>query len=105
VQDEKGWVRLNGESINSLTMTTQSSHIVSLVREIRNGLQLTQVQFSQVLGVLFQSVNCWENGKTKLLPIVFQPIEVIVRHRSDGRKTNSLWHRDFDCLVQSFLRE
>ncbi|MFP4415471.1 helix-turn-helix domain-containing protein [Coleofasciculus sp.] len=44
-------------------MTTQSSHIISLVREIQKGLQLTQVQFSQVLGVLFQSVNCWEKNQ------------------------------------------
>lgn len=46
-----------------------------LVRETRKRLRLTQVQFAQALGVSFQSVNRWENRKTKPLPIVFKQIE------------------------------
>lgn len=50
-----------------------------LVKEIRKRLGLTQVQFAQVLGVSFQSVNRWERSKTKPLPIVLKQIEAIVR--------------------------
>ncbi len=46
-----------------------------LVRETRKRLGLTQVQFAQALGVSFQSVNRWENRKTKPLPIVLKQIE------------------------------
>ena len=47
----------------------------ALLREIRIRLGLTQVQFAQALGVSFQSVNRWENRKTKPLPIVLKQIE------------------------------
>jgi transcriptional regulator with XRE-family HTH domain len=47
----------------------------ALVRETRKRLGLTQVQFAQSLGVSFQSVNRWENRKTKPLPIVLKQIE------------------------------
>jgi transcriptional regulator with XRE-family HTH domain len=47
----------------------------ALVRETRKRLGLTQVQFAQALGVSFQSVNRWENCKTKPLPIVLKQIE------------------------------
>ncbi len=47
----------------------------ALVRETRKRWGLTQVQFAQALGVSFQSVNRWENCKTKPLPIVLKQIE------------------------------
>lgn len=43
-----------------------------LVKETRKRLGLAQVQFAQELGVSFQSVNRWEHGKTKPLPIVLK---------------------------------
>jgi DNA-binding transcriptional regulator YiaG len=50
-----------------------------LVKEIQKRLGLTQVQFAQALGVSFQSVNRWERGKTKPLPIVLKHIEFCER--------------------------
>jgi DNA-binding transcriptional regulator YiaG len=54
-----------------------------LVKETRKRLGLTQVQFAQALEVSFQSVNRWEQGKTKPLPIVLKQIEVMVKGMGD----------------------
>ncbi len=54
------------------------------VKEIRKRLGLTQVQFAQELGVSFQSVNCWERGKTKPLPIVLKLLEVMVKEMGES---------------------
>lgn len=52
-------------------------------RQTRKCLELAQVQFAQALGVSFQSVNRWERGKTKPLPIVLKQIEVMVKEMGD----------------------
>ena len=57
--------------------------IAALVRETRHRLGLTQLQFAQKLGVSFQSVNRWENGRTQPLPIVLKQIEVQLREMGD----------------------
>jgi DNA-binding transcriptional regulator YiaG len=62
---------------------TESLSTAMLVKEIRKRLGLTQVQFAQALGVSFQSVNRWERGKTKPLPIVLKQIEVMVKEMGD----------------------
>ncbi|MEP0855603.1 helix-turn-helix transcriptional regulator, partial [Trichocoleus sp. DQ-U1] len=51
------------------------SDLTSLVRETRQRLELSQTKFAQKLGVSFQSVNRWENGRTKPLPIALKQIE------------------------------
>jgi DNA-binding transcriptional regulator YiaG len=62
---------------------TESLSTDLLVKEIRKRLGLTQVQFAQELEVSFQSVNRWERGKTKPLPIVLKQIEVMVKQMGD----------------------
>lgn len=62
---------------------TSSPSIPMLVKETRKRLGLTQLQFAQTLGVSFQSVNRWERGKTKPLPIVLKQIEVMVNEMGD----------------------
>ena len=57
--------------------------IAALVRETRHRLGLTQFQFAQKLGVSFQSVNRWENGRTQPLPIVLKQIEEVLRKMGD----------------------
>ncbi|HEY9663742.1 MAG TPA: helix-turn-helix domain-containing protein [Allocoleopsis sp.] len=47
----------------------------NLVRETRQRLNLSQEKFAATLGVSFQSVNRWENGRTKPLPIALKQIE------------------------------
>jgi len=67
-----------------------------LVKETRKRLGLTQLQFAKTLGVSFQSVNRWERGKTKPLPIVLKQIEGMVREMGD---------RGQDLLVKYFFNE
>lgn len=38
--------------------------ISTLIRTLRLGLGLSQRQFGEQLGVVFQTVNSWENGRT-----------------------------------------
>lgn len=51
------------------------SELAALVRETRQRLELSQTKFAGKLGVSFQSVNRWENGRTKPLPIALKQIE------------------------------
>ncbi len=62
---------------------TESLSTAVLVKETRKRLGLTQVQFAQTLRVSFQSVNRWERGKTKPLPIVLKQIEVMGKEMGD----------------------
>lgn len=62
---------------------TSSPSIPMLVKETRKRLGLTQLQFAQTLRVSFQSVNRWERGKTKPLPIVLKQIELQLREMGD----------------------
>ncbi|PSF31071.1 transcriptional regulator [Aphanothece hegewaldii CCALA 016] len=54
---------------------SQSPNLALLVRETRSRMGLTQIQFAQQLGVSFQTVNRWENGKTQPLPMALRLIE------------------------------
>jgi transcriptional regulator with XRE-family HTH domain len=62
---------------------TESLSTAVLVKETRKRLGLTQLQFAKKLGVSFQSVNRWERGKTKPLPIILKQIEVMVKEMGD----------------------
>ncbi|MEP0884657.1 helix-turn-helix transcriptional regulator [Trichocoleus sp. ST-U3] len=64
--------------------TTDTLSTAVLVRETRKRLQLTQLQFAKTLGVSFQSVNRWERGKTKPLPIILKQIEVMVKDMGES---------------------
>ncbi|MEA5512262.1 helix-turn-helix domain-containing protein [Crocosphaera sp. UHCC 0190] len=54
---------------------TDSLNLPLLVKQTRKRLALTQLEFAQRLGVSFQTVNRWENGKTKPLPMALKLIE------------------------------
>jgi len=73
--------------------TTESLSTAVLVKETRKRLGLTQLQFAKTLGVSFQSVNRWERGKTKPLPIILKQIEEMVKE---------LGARGTDLLEQYF---
>jgi DNA-binding transcriptional regulator YiaG len=63
--------------------TTELLSTAELVKETRKRLGLSQLQFAKTLGVSFQSVNRWERGKTKPLPIILKQIEVMVKEIGD----------------------
>ena len=62
------------------------SEPADLVRETRQRLGFSQVKFAATLGVSFQSVNRWENGRTKPLPIALKQIEHLLHQRGDSGK-------------------
>jgi DNA-binding transcriptional regulator YiaG len=55
-----------------------------LVRETRQRLELSQVKFAEKLGVSFQSINRWENGRTKPLPMALKQIEQLLHQMGDA---------------------
>ena len=69
------------------------SELADLVRETRQRLELSQAKFAAKLGVSFQSVNRWENGRTKPLPVALKQIEHLLHQMGDAGK---------DLLVKYF---
>ena len=56
----------------------------NLVRETRQRLELSQAKFAAKLGVSFQSINRWENGRTKPLPIALKQIEYLLHQMGEA---------------------
>ena len=71
------------------------SELADLVRETRQRLELSQAKFAAKLGVSFQSVNRWENGRTKPLPIALKQIEHLLNQMGEAGQ---------DLLVKYFSR-
>lgn len=63
--------------------TIEQSDLIGLVRETRQRLALSQAEFAAKLGVSFQSVNRWENGRTQPLPIALKQIESVLHQMGD----------------------
>lgn len=62
------------------------SELADLVQEMRQRLKLSQAKFAEKLGVSFQSVNRWENGRTKPLPVALKQIEHLLHQMGDPGK-------------------
>ena len=58
--------------------------LANLVRETRQRLELSQAKFAAKLGVSFQSINRWENGRTKPLPIALKQIEYLLHQMGEA---------------------
>ena len=58
--------------------------LAHLVRETRQRLKLSQAKFATKLGVSFQSINRWENGRTKPLPIALKQIEHLLHQMGEA---------------------
>ena len=65
---------------------TDQLDLANLVRETRQRLELSQAQFATKLGVSFQSVNRWENGRTKPLPVALKQIEHLLHQMGEPGK-------------------
>lgn len=59
------------------------AEVADLIRETRKLFSLTQTQLAQKLGVSYQSVNRWENGRNLPLPIVLKQIETLLQQQGD----------------------
>ena len=95
---DTSWVSLEKDYLGDIPAmpVTESLSTAVLVKEIRKRLGLTQLQFAKILGVSFQSVNRWERGRTKPLPIALKHIEVMVKEMGD---------RGQDLLIKYFVNE
>lgn len=58
--------------------------LAHLVRETRQRLELSQAKFAAKLGVSFQSINRWENGRAKPLPIALKQIEHLLQQMGEA---------------------
>jgi superfamily II DNA or RNA helicase len=54
------------------------------IRRVRGKLGLTQVQFAELMGVSFASVNRWENGQSHPSPLAWQRILAAEEHGLDA---------------------
>lgn len=80
---------------------TEQQRVAQLIRETRQCLNLSQVQFALKLGVSFQSVNRWENGRTKPLPLALNQIKQLL-HQMSASPEPTLQERSRDLLAQYF---
>ena len=74
-------------------MTVKSSlkigqpQIGKLIRDLRHQLELTQEQFAAELGVVFPTVNRWENGHAQPSPMALKLIEFKLRELGNNGST------------------
>jgi superfamily II DNA or RNA helicase len=54
------------------------------IRRLRGSLGLTQIQFAELMGVSFASVNRWENGQSHPSPLAWQRILAAEEHGLDA---------------------
>lgn len=50
-----------------------------VIKELRSKMTLSQVEFAQLLGVLFASVNRWETGKHEPTIKIKRKIKALMR--------------------------
>ena len=51
-------------------------HFGYLIRELRQEMGLTQEQFAAELGVVYPTINRWENGSTQPSPMAMKLVEM-----------------------------
>jgi len=61
------------------TPVIHQPEIGKLIRELRLLIGLTQEQFATELGVVYPTVNRWENGHSKPSPLAMQKIETLLQ--------------------------
>jgi putative transcriptional regulator len=62
----------------------EQSELAHLVRETRQRLKLSQAKSAEKLGFSFQSINRWENGRTRPLPVAWKQIENLLHSLGDA---------------------
>jgi DNA-binding transcriptional regulator YiaG len=61
----------------------EQAEIAALIRETRQLLRLSQTEFAAKLGVSFHSVNRWENGRTRPIPLALKQIETLLHQMGE----------------------
>ena len=68
------------------SLVAQQPQIGQLVRQLRQQLNLSQEKFAAHLGVSFQAVNRWENGRATPSPMAMQKLEHQLKKLGDRGK-------------------
>jgi DNA-binding transcriptional regulator YiaG len=63
--------------------------IPGMVKAIRQSLELTQEQLARELGVTFSTVNAWENGRHRPIPVLLAALRRLAAEQLPGRKTST----------------
>lgn len=64
-------------------LKAKQPQIGRFVREVRQQTGLTQEQFAAKLGVVFYTLNRWENGRATPSPLAMQKIEQYAQQLGD----------------------
>jgi DNA-binding transcriptional regulator YiaG len=57
-------------------LALKQPHFGYLIRELRQEMGLTQEQFAAELGVVYPTINRWENGSTQPSPMAMKLVEM-----------------------------
>lgn len=76
-------------------LTAKQPHIGHFIREVRKQTGLTQEQFAARLGVVFSTLNRWENGRATPSPMAVKLLE---------QQVQQLGERGRELLEQYFAK-
>lgn len=65
------------------TLARNQPKVGKFVRELRILAGLTQEQFATSLGVTYSTINRWENGHSRPMPLAMQKIEEIAKEMGE----------------------
>lgn len=74
-----------------------------LVRELRQLMQLTQVQFAAELGVAYETINRWENGHMQPSALALKQLRTVIHHLHDS--SSQTLQEGSQALLQKYFGE
>lgn len=66
------------------TLARNQPEVGKFLRELRILAGLTQEQFASSIGVTYSTINRWENGHTKPMPLAMQKIEEMAKDMGEN---------------------
>ena len=72
-----------------------------LIRQLRQLLQLTQVQLAAELGVTYETINRWENGRIQPSPLALKQIRVVLEQMAQS--PSSLLRDEGAMLLKTYF--
>lgn len=80
------WYLVRSTSMPNPRLVSQQPQIGHVVRNLRQQLNLSQERFAAHLGVSFQAVNRWENGRATPSPMAMEKIEKQIKKLGESGK-------------------
>jgi len=77
-------------------LALKQPHFGYLIRELRQEMGLTQEQFAAELGVVYPTINRWENGSTQPSPMAMKLVKM---------KLSEVGNRGQELLERYFPKE